>query len=242
MSRQQIFTAPEIREAFSYAEIAYKNSTELSSLFGRSITNIDPLIEGKGPRAHVINEGERVVLMFPGSKDIFDWIRNLDYAEEGGFHSGISRALDAMADEIMDRLIALRPEHLLVTGHSFGGGLSHRFLEGYGKEFDCSIDCVTYAQPRIMSAEQLKRAGSVADLDNVRYLRVHTANDGVPHLPPSRLGFTHCGPSLEIGKKLSRKEQLQRMIAMWRSEKRLAITAIDDHLQRAYKLALAELR
>ncbi len=147
-------TATEIREAWQYAELAYRPSVELSSLFGRSLTIIDPALPDLGDACYLINEGERVVIVFPGSDDAVDWVLNLDAREEHGLHAGFARGLDAMAEEILERIGQLRPATILITGHSRGGALADMMLELYAHHLiDSDIDCITFAQPRIATAE-----------------------------------------------------------------------------------------
>ena len=230
-----MITAPEIREAFDYAEIAYKDQRELSSLFGRSITIIDPILPGLGDACYIIDEAERAVVMFPGSSDIKDWIFNLDYHRDDGFHAGFRRDLDRMASKIMDRLAEIDPDDILITGHSRGGALADVFLEQHCQYLDASIDCITFAQPRIATFKHYQSKKPVKEAGHVRYLRVHTADDIVPHLPPRRFGFTHYGRAKQIGSKMSWLDRVKYFLHYLLPGKKAAIVGLKSHVVGTYR-------
>lgn len=228
-----VFTTPQIREAWQYAELAYKSSTELSSLFGRSITTIEPLMPDLGDACHVINEGERVVVVFPGSNDIFDWASNLDARDDHGLHAGFLRAIDAVAGEILDVLTRLRPDSILITGHSRGGALAHMFLEQYSHllPIETDIDCITFGEPRIAKNE-FYQLPSATELPNVNYLRVYVTGDPVNALPSAAWGWTHHGPSLRIGKRRCWLLRWARSISLMRA---IAATGTVDIYRRVIR-------
>lgn len=206
-----MFTAPEIREAFNFAELAYRGQDQLKMVFGKSLTIIDPLLPELGDACYILDEGDRAVVMYPGSNDAVDWALNLDAREEHGLHAGFLRGLEAMAEEIMERLGQLRPATILITGHSRGGALADMMLERLGHHLIelSDIDCITFAQPRIATAEYYT-IPSIKQMPGVRYLRVYNDGDPVAHMPPSRWGWSHYGPSLAIGQSSSRLERLRR--------------------------------
>lgn len=228
------FTAPEIREAFNFAELAYRGHDQLKMLFGSSITIIDPLLPELGDACYIIDEGDRAVVMFPGSNDVLDWALNLDARDEHGLHAGFLRGLESMAEEILERLGQLRPAAIFITGHSRGGALADMMLERLGHHLiDSDIDCITFAQPRIATAAYYA-IPSIKQMPSVRYLRVHNDGDPAPHLPPSRWGWVHHGPDLAIGQSLTRMERLRRWWGRWQGGDR-GLIVTPEHQLPAYR-------
>ena len=236
------FTISEIWEAWSYAEIAYREQVELSSLFGDTITIFDHGIAGVGDAAYVVDEGDRAVVMFPGSNDVKDWILNLKFDEEDGLHSGFLHDLDRIGYDIVSQIHTLGATRVLVTGHSRGGALADVFLERYGHLTDCPVDCVTFAQPRVATRQYYESSAAGKDQSGIRYLRVYTANDAVPHLPPSRFGYVHRGAELELGQPLSWWQKAIRLARLITNGKKVSLTAWQDHIPETYARHIRHLK
>ncbi|NIT58381.1 MAG: hypothetical protein GWN00_19785 [Aliifodinibius sp.] len=227
------FTRPEILEAFQYAKVAHeKSAKQLEEQFGKSLTVIDPFSKGNGDACYIIDEGERLVIAFPGSNDIVDWILNFYkfHEVESGMHKGIKLGLETMVDEIVANLVDKNPDKVLITGVSRGGALADAFLELYTAVLaNAEIDCITFAQPRVFTNDHYKNLLTVKSAANVRYLRVHMANDVVPKIPPSKYGYTHRGESLRLGKKLSWWKQLRSAWKARRETGEYALAGFDEH-------------
>lgn len=233
-------TNQEIKEAWKYAELAYRPAAELNGLFGNAVTTIDPLLPDLGDACHVIDEGWRVVVAFPGSNDWIDWLLNFAALPDDGMHKGFKESIEELADDILVVLDRLRPDKILITGHSRGGGDAKTFLELYAHRLDYAhITCITFAAPRVTTQEfySIPRA---KQLPNVRYVRVHTDADPVPDLPPEKLGWFDDGPVLVITPKVPFWRRFRR----WYNEVghgKIKELVAGNHLVSAYRSAIDKL-
>jgi len=225
------FTKPELLDALRYADVVlHKDPDEIQSLFGDSLTIIDPLLKGKGDACYIIHEGDRAVVAFPGTKDLFQWALNFyKYHEtDGGVNQGVKISMELMAEQIMDRLIELNPEKILITGMSRGGAMADAFVEFYAHLFK-EIDCITFAQPMVFTQDYYDRTFSMKQARNVNYLRVCMSNDPVPDLPFKKYGYVHKGDSLRLGDELSLLEQIKLMWLAWRNHEEFMLAGVGEH-------------
>jgi len=233
------FSTTEIKDAWGYAEHAYLKQAELKRIFGDSLTIFDPKLQGIGDACYLIEEGERVVVAFPGSNDIKDWLLNFRFSktDDGFFHKGFTKDLAEMLHKIINRIEKINPNSVLITGHSRGGAVADLFAEMASPYLRCDINCITFAQPRIAT----KAYYTLLAPSNVKKLRVTVANDIVVDVPPRWFGFVHSGEHMELGNPLSLWEKAKRLYTIYRSGKNLSLISIKAHIPATYARYISNL-
>jgi hypothetical protein len=113
----------------------------------------------------------------------------------GQVHQGFQTAYNALADPVtaeIESALAENPDYkLTITGHSLGGGIAAiatAALSGRGH----TVTTYTFGEPLNGNAafvQYIERA-----VPDSNYFRVTHANDGVPQIPPTLLGYAHHGP------------------------------------------------
>ena len=110
-------------------------------------------------------------------------------------HSGFGDDYDSIRDNLWNLVTMARlkyPEYSLhFTGHSLGGALATlASLEAvYSLKYD-NVTIVTFGSPRVGG---VMFAYTWNTLLSSRSLRLVHEFDLVPHLPPSKIGFSHVG-------------------------------------------------
>ncbi|QPG98135.1 hypothetical protein C2857_007296 [Epichloe festucae Fl1] len=118
-------------------------------------------------------------------------------------HEGLQTAFNSISGDVSSAIkseLSSNPGFRLVaTGHSLGGGLAAIAavsLAGQGIEV---AETYTYGELRNGDAQWAEYASQ--KLPDSKYYRVTHFNDGVPHVPPSVLGYVHHGPEYFQSKK-----------------------------------------
>ncbi|KAJ0418727.1 Alpha/Beta hydrolase protein [Aspergillus carlsbadensis] len=109
-------------------------------------------------------------------------------------HQGFQTAYNAIADPVTSEIESALSSHpnykLTITGHSLGGGIAAiatAALTGLGH----TVTTYTFGEPLNGNAAFVQYIeDSVPDSN---YYRVTHANDGVPQIPPTLLGYAHHG-------------------------------------------------
>ena len=226
-----MFTKPQIIEGILYCKSTMKYEDKLKGRYGEALTIIDPLIKSKGDACYIINEGERVVLIFPGSNDVIDWILNFYKYDKpvDGIHPGIKLGIELLAEKIIAKLLELKPNTLCIYGFSRGAALADAYLELYGDAIPCEIDCITYAQPKLFTQAFYDKIPSMKDRSNVYFLRVEMANDVVTKIPFKKYGYRFKGNYLTLGKKIPWYKQLRMFWLRLKNNKEFFLAGISEH-------------
>lgn len=171
--------------------------------------NMQPVVSKKtGTYGIVVWDDEAVVIVFRGTEDLADVIVDanirLTKGVRGKVHSGFSKALDSVWDQIMGILSALsaQPKHrsYWLTGHSLGAALATLAAANLlFKENDRPINGVyTYGSPRVGN-EAFSLAYNTAIKS--RTFRFVNNNDMVTRVPTRGLGYRHVGTMLYLTSK-----------------------------------------
>ncbi|KAJ5901885.1 hypothetical protein N7495_002413 [Penicillium taxi] len=146
---------------------------------------------------------ELIVLSFRGSRDISNWVANLDFVfssstlcDDCEVHSGFWKAWETVADNLtsyIDSASETYPSYQLIfTGHSYGAALAALGATSL-RNNGYTIDLYTYGQPRVGNT-----ALATYMTDQGSLWRVTHSDDIVPRVPPEALGYTHASPEYWI--------------------------------------------
>ena len=129
------------------------------------------------------------VIVFRGTTNIRDWIRNIDIRTEpvedpkpgkqgivGSFHKGFHDGYRSVEGEINKRLAGTGNMPLYITGHSLGGALAV-VATWYQSERRLAA-CYTFGAPRVGDHRLMGRF-------KTPIYRIVNAADPVPYVPPS---------------------------------------------------------
>ncbi|KAG8347147.1 putative Lipase (class 3) [Trypanosoma vivax] len=167
--------------------------------------------ETEGTRAFVGVSNDHVVVTFRGSKNIPNWIDNINflhcpYVREGcsecNVHRGFYNAYMSLRDQVFTAVQELIEKHqgrsLLVTGHSLGGALAlftaidlALFFGGGARPHGTKIFLYTFGKPRVGNSAFVSWVHSVFRANGHESYRITHKADIVPHLPPRSLFFKH---------------------------------------------------
>jgi hypothetical protein len=138
-------------------------------------------------------EGKTAFIVFRGSDDIIDWIRNADLhfvaSAYGEIHHGFYRGWQELKMPVLTQLAKLAIDRVVIVCHSRGGPIGiqcHEYLDRTRPEL--VVSTVTFGCPRFCDKDFERRCDD--DLDIVNY--IHGVNwipffrDPVPHLPASQ--------------------------------------------------------
>jgi triacylglycerol lipase len=142
----------------------------------------------RGPKtgATVLMEdiGDAIVLAFKGTKDIRDWLIDLDFVKKPiakgiNVHAGFLDAIDDLLPLIIERLNG-NAKPCVITGHSLGGALATLAAFTLEKTKYAVRGVYTFASPRVGNAAFRKVYNPL--LGNKTH-RVVCAGDLVPLIP-----------------------------------------------------------
>lgn len=100
-------------------------------------------------------------------------------------------ALAPAAISAVKAAVAKTGYSFIITGHSLGGALASIATASFGASGIKIAATYTYGEPRNGNSQFGSYALGFVGLAN--YYRVTHANDGVPSIPPSAIGFSHHG-------------------------------------------------
>jgi hypothetical protein len=139
---------------------------------------------------------EMIVVAVRGTRYLYDWRINFNIRKALNsnvrFHSGFLGEARLLAFHVGEHIIQMkRLDHLLVTGHSLGGGIAATLAAtetcrpalGGGWKTRHVDGCYTFASPRFTSLEGMFQVGSPYNCIN--------DFDIVPRVPPSFLGYSN---------------------------------------------------
>lgn len=186
---------------------------------------------------YICEGGNRVVIAFRGTDGFEAWLRNFDpwplecenQNARGYIHDGFWDAFENFKVEI-DRYFrgsfrlngdfSRCPVPVFITGHSRGGALATLCARHLAKNRKLPVSCVSFGAP----AQGTKKYRDEVDLLPVNHSRVVNGYDIVTTLPPSWLGFRHCGKLFHMA------------VPLWR--KLFRVTKILDHAYSSYTKGL----
>lgn len=153
------------------------------------ISEVEPFSYGRGELSGFIgyfryNDKKYITLAFRGSKNIVDWLTNLqliqaeDFMGQGMVHSGFAKLVDDYSNEI-EKIIEIKKNNknlrLFLTGHSLGGAIAILMATRFSHYIE--VEAVyTYGAPRV--GDQVFSSSY-----KPTHYRVEYGNDIVPHLP-----------------------------------------------------------
>lgn len=135
-------------------------------------------------------EGSTGYIVFRGSDDTTDWLRNADAhfraVPRGAIHHGLLKGWLELGDAVKIRLSSLDVDKIVITGHSRGGALAiqcHELLDRTRPDLDVST--VTFGCPRFCDGEFESWCDWDRLLDIVNYMNGWCPffQDPVPHIP-----------------------------------------------------------
>jgi len=135
----------------------------------------------------VSNEPFRLVIVFQGSKQLPDWINNLDGIKRvGDIHQGWYETFAKFKEEIL-KIISAEGHDKMVQffGHSRGGALAIIGAYTVAQLLGIPCGCVTFGAPMV---------GGRMFRDKFRMLPINSTRcvigrDPVPKMPPKALGY-----------------------------------------------------
>ncbi len=135
-------------------------------------------------------DGRTLYIIFRGSNDIMDWIRNVDLhmrqTPQGAIHHGFRRGWMDLLGPLESRLFRLKFTRVICTGHSRGGPLAimcHEFIDRVHD--DITTASVTFGCPRFCDSEYLLNTSHL-DIVNYQMGWFPFLRDPVPHIPPGQ--------------------------------------------------------
>ncbi len=123
--------------------------------------------------------------------------RYLDFETNVRAHSGYLARYESVRTELLRRVFAHRDKPVILIGASAGGALATLAFEEVRRLApDVDVRLITYSAPRVLTRATQRMLTDEED----RIVRVVYANDIVPALPPSFMGYRHLGPQVQIGR------------------------------------------
>lgn len=180
-----------VMSRLAYSEYPVQADRDL----GLAFDSVEPIDTGQ-TEGFVAGNEWHVVLVFRGTDNPRDWLRNLDTVQVSGYsgrvHQGFHNALMECWATVVKKLQRLRMhgQLLWITGHSLGGALATlaaRRMELDQGEQPAAV--FTYGAPRVFDPEAARRF-------RINLYRFVHDKDIVPHVPPPLLllrQFKHVG-------------------------------------------------
>ncbi|RFC41545.1 MAG: N-acetyl-anhydromuramyl-L-alanine amidase AmpD, partial [Verrucomicrobia bacterium] len=181
----------------SASKLAYRPEEVIRETLSKSswgFLKVDFLSEAD-TQVIVASDASRVVVAYRGSKELGDWLGNLEFLQQeqltlGRVHRGFSQAFAVVREALFTTLTDHDPEsrkELWLTGHSLGGALAlltAAELPNPGR----ITGIYTFGQPRAgLTDFQTK----VDEVFVGRYFRFVNFDDVVPRIPPG--DYVHAG-------------------------------------------------
>lgn len=141
-----------------------------------------------------------VVISFRGTKQIRDWMTNLNIGIFpikdprngtiiGNMHEGFHQAYRPVHDEILDRLKDQQDLPLYITGHSLGGALA--VIATWYQSSERLAACYTFGAPRVGDH-------GLMDRFKTPIYRIVNGPDPVPMVPPSGFALDIIKASIKL--------------------------------------------
>lgn len=193
--------------------------------------NIDWVTGGEDTQYYIEKIDDEVVIAFSGSNSKVDWKNNFSFWKkpykdmEIPFccHSGFLKCWKLVRDEIEEKVLALNPRSITVTGHSYGGAMATFCIEDMWflfPELRSKMQCVTFGSPRILGLWNYKKIK-----DRWQTQRLYTnGSDIVTCLPFNCMLFRHVKEQIHIGK-------IRNFFDFFRADKFHAITSYINSLK-----------
>lgn len=198
--------------AMSYCPFEYLrnwNGPYCDSSFKTVLVNDS--VSGSPLQAYVsTNARDQVVITFRGTQPLSleDWLTDLDIAhvdapdlcKDCTVHAGFNYAYSILSPAVIDAveacLEAAPNSTVTIIGHSLGGAIASLFAvrlatgcQGHCKAPSSPIQVFSYGAPRLGNEHFAQFYNSI--LPNS--WRIQHNKDVVPHLPPTEVGYYHCG-------------------------------------------------
>lgn len=176
--------------------------------------------------------GDEVVIAFLGSNSKIDWRNNFTFYKkpykdmEVPFfcHSGFLKCWKLVRDEIEEKVLALNPRHITVTGHSYGGAMATFCIEDMWflfPELRSKMQCVTFGAPRVLGLWNYKKIK-----ERWESQRLFTnGSDIVTCVPFNCMLFRHVKEQIHVGK-------LRNIFSFFNPTKYHAISGYIDSLKK----------
>lgn len=149
-----------------------------------------------------------VVIAFCGSNSKVDWKNNFHFWKKAyedadipfTAHSGFLKCWKKIRHEVEDRVRAMEPVCITVTGHSYGGALAVLCSEDMKYIFpDLKVNLITFGAPRVIGWKNWDKIKG--RWEGARQFR--NGSDLVTCVPPFAMFFHHVVPRTCIGDKPS---------------------------------------
>jgi hypothetical protein len=160
------------------------------------------------PIAFIATSGEDIFLVFRGTKDIYEWIKDAEFLKEhydfvpnaGNTEKGFTKVYRSIHNPILDELNSLADSTekfttLFVTGHSLGAALAILSIpELIDKTSFKQPIMYNFAGPRVGDKTFKKLYNSLIDTS----WRVYNTRDEAPRFPPLRFNYIHVKTNMSI--------------------------------------------
>ena len=155
--------------------------------------------------------GGNSVIVYQGSNDWKDWIRNLTTREEGGKPAGFLIGHRKLANKVIQQLPQVAVgDKVYVCGYSRGGPLAQYMHEPLQENGYDSV-CYTFASAKAFTKNYIKNNQEA--LSNITHFEVES--DLVPKVPH---GYRNPGTKVVLGK-LGWIERVKMAYALWKNKK-----------------------
>ncbi|HJW86670.1 MAG TPA: lipase family protein [Candidatus Brocadiaceae bacterium] len=178
------------------SQIAYKSSNEAKSETASWGLNEFVYFDYRDTQGFLAGNKEVLFIAFRGTKDLRDWMTDLDVGLVGGpggkVHEGFLNALGYVWRDIWQYVQAQRQRRSLwVTGHSLGAALATLAVAKLRLEKDEAVNGLyTFGQPRTGDREFAKNFDADFLDQTFRYVN---NNDIVTRVPFRTMNYSHVG-------------------------------------------------
>lgn len=200
-------TLSELELAAYLCEDVYLNHTgfEASWILKEDVYRLG-WFESQGVTVAIVAKGEKQYVVFRGTNDILDWLRNLHVSKteawpeiQGKVHAGFYTGWYEVRDWVLNNLDS--EQEIVFCGHSLGGALAVVGAVDVGRSFPVHTSSITFAAPRVGNTVFAK---SVKRLTPGKHTRVVLPGDVVPRIPSVLRGFRHAGDLIYLTKDAQR--------------------------------------
>jgi predicted lipase len=186
------------RWLFEFSAVSYYDDLDIITPQIEDIGfKVKALIDIDNSECLITYNNDTIIVAFTGT-EVHEWqdiLTDIQFwhskAEVGKVHTGFYKAYHKLKFPVYRAILELNKEKLRKiywTGHSLGGALAVIFASYYK-----SGVVYTYGQPKVGDWEFSHHADKVLDL-----YRIVNDIDMIPPLPPSILGYTHCGTEVRF--------------------------------------------